>query len=113
MNIQIFGTSKGFDVKKAQRWFSERQIKTQYIDISEKPMSRGEFNNVRAAVGGCDKLLDSDCKNKELLSLYGYLTDSAKEEKMFENQILIKLPVVRNGKQATVGYAPDTWKTWK
>ena len=112
MNIQIFGTSKCFDTKKAQRYFSERKIKVQFIDLKEKPMSRGEFNSVKAAVGGYEKLIDENCKDQDLLMLYKYLTKDAKEEKILENQVLLKTPIVRNGKQATVGYAPEIWKTW-
>jgi len=112
MNIQIFGISKCFDTKKAQRYFSERKIKVQFIDLKEKPMSRGEFNSVKAAVGGYEKLVDENCKDQDLLTLYKYLTKDAKEEKIFENQVLLKTPIVRNGKQATVGYAPEVWKTW-
>lgn len=113
MNIQIFGTSKCFDTKKAQRYFSERKIKVQYIDLKERPMSKGEFNSVKSAVGGYKALVDEDCKDKELLSLFRFLTEDAKEEKLLENQSLIKTPVVRNGRQATVGYAPEVWKTWE
>ena len=112
MNIQIFGTSKSFDTKKAQRYFSERGIRVQYIDLKEKSMSRGEFNSVKLAVGGYEKLIDESCKDKELLTLLRYLTEDAAEEKIFENQALIKVPVVRNGRQATVGYTPEIWKTW-
>ncbi|HNX15341.1 MAG TPA: arsenate reductase family protein [Oscillospiraceae bacterium] len=112
MNIQIFGISKCFDTKKAQRYFSERKIKVQFIDLKEKPMSRGEFNSVKAAVGGYEKLVDENCKDQDLLALYKYLTKEAKEEKILENQVLLKTPIVRNGKQATVGYAPEVWKTW-
>lgn len=113
MNIQIFGTSKCFDTKKAQRYFSERKIKVQYIDLKERPMSKGEFNSVKTAVGGYKALVDEDCKDKKLLSLFRFLTEDAKEEKLLENQSLIKTPVVRNGRQATVGYAPEVWKTWE
>ena len=70
MNIQIFGTSKSFDTKKAQRYFSERKIKVQYIDLKEKSMSRGEFNSVKAAVGGFENMLDENCKDKDLLALF-------------------------------------------
>ena len=113
MNIQIFGTSKSFDTKKAQRYFSDRKIKVQYVNLKEKPMSRGEFNSVKTAVGGLEKLIDEKCKEKELLTLVKYLTEEAKEEKILENQVLLKTPVVRNGRQATVGYAPEVWKTWE
>ncbi|NCC07289.1 MAG: ArsC family transcriptional regulator [Clostridia bacterium] len=113
MNIQIFGISKNFDVKKAQRYFSERKIKVQYVDLKEKTMSRGEFNSVKSAVGGYEKIVDENCKDKDLLALYKYLTDDAKEDKLFENQVLLKTPIVRNGRQATVGYVPEIWKTWE
>ena len=95
MNIQIFGSSKSFDTKKAQRYFSERKIKVQYIDLKEKPMSRGEFNSVKAAVGGYEKLLDESCKDQDLLALVKYLRSDAREDKVFENQTLLKTPTLR------------------
>lgn len=113
MNIQIFGTTKCFDTKKAQRYFSDRKIKVQFIDLREKAMSRGEFDNVLTAVGGFEALVNEKTKSKELLTLLRYLTDDAKKEKLFENQLLLKTPIVRNGRQATVGYTPDIWKIWE
>ena len=113
MNIQIFGTKKNFDVKKAERFFKERGIKYQFIDMKEKEMSRGEFNSVCQAVGGYEKLIDDKCKDKDLLALIKYIADEDKCEKILENQKVIKTPIVRNGKQATVGYEPEVWKTWK
>lgn len=112
MNIQIFGAKKCFDTKKAERYFKERGIKYQFIDMKEKGMSKGEFNSVRQAVGGMDKLINDDHKDKELLTLLNYLSDSDKEEKLLENPQLIRTPVVRNGKTATIGYCPDVWKSW-
>ena len=113
MNIQIFGTKKCFDSKKAERYFKERGIKYQFIDMKEKGMSRGEFNNVKQAVGGMDALIDTSCKDKDLLALITYLSDEDKEEKILENPKLIRTPVVRNGKKATIGYCPEVWKDWK
>ncbi len=113
MNIQIFGTKKCFDTKKADRYFKERGIKFQFIDLKEKGMSKGEFTGVKQAVGGLDKLLDENNKDKNTLALLKYLSDSDKEEKLLENQQLLKTPIVRNGRQATVGYQPDVWKTWE
>ena len=113
MNIQIFGTKKCFDTKKAERWFKERRVKYQMIDLKEKGMSRGEFMSVAQAVKGLDNLLDPDAKDTQTLALVKYLADADKLDKVFENQQLIKTPVVRNGKQATVGYQPDVWKTWE
>ena len=113
MNIQIFGTKKCFDTKKADRYFKERGIKFQFIDLKEKGMSKGEFASVKQAVGGLDKLLDENNKDKNTLALLQYLSDSDMEEKLLENQQLLKTPIVRNGKQATVGYQPDVWKKWE
>ena len=113
MNIQIFGTKKCFDTKKADRYFKERGIKFQFIDLKEKGMSKGEFTSVKQAVGGLDKLLDENNKDKNTLALLKYLSDSDKEEKLLENQQLFKTPIVRNGKQATVGHQPEVWKNWE
>ncbi|MCR4795270.1 MAG: arsenate reductase family protein [Ruminococcus sp.] len=113
MNIQIFGTKKCFDTKKAERYFKERGIKYQFIDMKEKGMSRGEFTNVKQAVGGIDALVNENAKDKELLTLLNYLSDDDKEEKILENPQIIKTPVVRNGKKATIGYNPEVWKSWE
>ena len=113
MNIQIFGTKKCFETKKAERYFKERGIKYQFIDLKEKGMSKGEFNSVKQAVGGLDKLVDEACKDQATLTLMKYLSDSDKEEKLLENQQVLKTPVVRNGKLATVGFCPDIWKGWE
>lgn len=112
MNIQIFGVKKCFDTKKAERYFKERGIKYQFIDMKEKGMSRGEFCSVKQAVGGMDKLINADHKDKELLTLLDHLSDSDREEKLLENPQLIRTPVVRNGKTATIGYCPEVWKGW-
>lgn len=112
MNIQIFGTTKCFDTKKAQRYFKERGVKFQFIDIKEKGLSKGEFTSVKQAVGGVDKLLNDKCKDKDALALIRYIADEDKEEKILENQQVLKTPIVRNGKKATVGYCPDQWKNW-
>ena len=106
MNIQIFGTSKCFDTKKAQRYFKERGIKFQMIDLKEKEMSRGEFENVARALGGWEKLVDPNAKDKQTLALLDALVDWQKEDKLFENQQLFLTPIVRNGRKATVGYQP-------
>ncbi len=110
MNIQIFGKSKCFDTKKAERWFKERRIKYQSIDLIKYGMSRGEFNSVKSAVG-LDAMTDDTAKDAELLKYLAY--DADKEEKLLENPKFIKTPIVRNGKKATVGFCPDTWKDWE
>lgn len=113
MNIQIFGTKKCFDTKKAERYFKERGVKFQFIDLKEKDMSRGEFTSVVQAVGGLDNLINEKSKDKDTLALMKYLSDSDRVEKLFENQQLLATPIVRNGKKATVGYCPDVWKEWE
>ena len=117
--IQIFGTTKNFDTKKAQMWFKERRIPFQFVDLNEKEMSRGEFESVvesvsRAAgsrAGAVELLAD---KNSKDYASFAYLDDSDKEEKLFENQLLLKLPVCRNGKNsATCGLEVKIWEGWK
>ena len=110
MNIQIFGKSKCFDTKKAERYFKERRIKYQYIDILRYGMSRGELNSVRNAVG-LDAMIN---KNDADYPLVRYLaTADAGLDKLYEAPHLIATPIVRNGKSATVGYCPDEWKKWE
>ena len=113
MNIQIFGTKKSSDTRKAERFFKEREIKFQFVDLKEKAMSKGEFQSVLQAVGGLDAMIDQNCKDKDLLALIKYIAAEDKAQKVLENQSVLKLPVVRNGKAATVGYQPDVWKAWK
>ncbi|MDD7771484.1 MAG: ArsC family transcriptional regulator [Firmicutes bacterium] len=113
MNIQIFGTSKCFDTKKAERWFKERRIPYQSVDLKRYGLSGREFDGVLRAAGGIDKLINWQAKD-ETVDLLRYMDDpAAKEDKVFENQRLMRTPVVRNGKQATVGYCPEVWATWK
>ncbi|MEE1300346.1 MAG: arsenate reductase family protein [Acutalibacteraceae bacterium] len=113
MNIQIFGTKKSADTRKAQRYFQERRIKFQFVDLSQKGMSKGEFESVASVVGGVDAMIDENCKDQKTLTLIKYLVPDQKLEKILENQQVLKQPVVRNGKQATLGYQPDVWKTWE
>jgi len=110
MNIQIFGKSKCFDTKKAERYFKERKIKYQLIDIIKFGMSRGELNSVKSAVG-LPAIMDISASGGEVLEYLAY--DEDKLEKLFEDPRLIKTPIVRNGKKATVGYQPDIWKQWE
>ena len=112
MNIQIFGTKKSADTRKAERFFKERGIKFQFVDLKEKGLSKGEFNSVKQAVGGIDKLIDENAKDKDTLALIKYIADEDKEEKILENQQILVQPIVRNGKKATVGYQPEVWKEW-
>ena len=113
MNIQIFGKSKCFDTKKAERYFKERRIKYQYIDLLRYGMSGKEFDSVLRAVGSIDNLIDWNGKSQEI-TLMRYMDDQrGKEDKAFDAPSLMKTPVVRNGKQATVGYQPEVWAKWE
>ena len=113
MNIQIFGTSKCFDTKKAERYFKERRIKYQFVDLKKFGLSGKEFDSVLRAVGGIDNLIDWNGKSADI-TLMKYMEDkTAKEDKVFDNPDLMKTPIVRNGKQATVGFSPDVWATWE
>ena len=113
MAIQIFGTKKDFDTKKAERFFKERGIPFQFIDMKEKGLSKGEFNSVCQAVGGLDNMIDPNCKDKDLLALVKYIAQEDRVEKVLENQKILKTPIVRNGREATIGYQPEVWKNWK
>ena len=110
LNVQIFGKSKCFDSRKAERYFKERRIRYQYIDIIKYGMSRGELKSVCAALG-MDMIVNKDDQD---YPLYQYLaSDDARMEKLYEIPELIRTPIVRNGKKATVGYCPNIWKEWE
>jgi arsenate reductase-like glutaredoxin family protein len=110
MNIQIFGKNKCFDTKKAERYFKERRIKYQRIDLVGVGMSAGEFRSVEAVVG-MDALIDKTAQGAEILTYLAHKSD--REEKLLDNPQFFKTPIVRNGKKATVGYCPDVWKGWE
>lgn len=113
MNIQIFGKSKCFDTKKAERYFKERRIKYQYVDLLRYGLSGKEFDAVLRDVGGIDNLIDWDGKSPEI-TLMKYMDDAiAKEDKVFDAPELMRTPIVRNGKQVTIGYCPDIWANWE
>lgn len=110
MNIQIFGRNKCFDTKKAQRYFKERSIKFQMIDLPRFGMSPREFESVKQAVG-LENLIDPKAPDADLLKYM--VSDADRIERLLEYPDNIRTPIVRNGKQATVGYCPDVWKTWE
>jgi len=110
VNIQIFGKSKCFETKKAERYFKERGIKFQYIDVMGVGLSPGEFASVKNAVG-LSAMIDETAPGAEILK---YLANEADvEEKLFDYHAFIMSPIVRNGKEATVGYCPEIWKEWE
>lgn len=112
MNIQIFGTKKCFDTKKAQRYFKERRIKFQFIDLNEKALSKRELQSIKVAVG-LNNLINTKAKEFEKSNLQHIRSEGVKEEVLLNNPKLYKTPIVRNGKKATVGYEPEVWKEWE
>ena len=113
MNIQIWGKSKCFDTKKAERYFKERKIKYQFIDLLRFGLSGKEFDVVLRGVGGIDKLVNWE-SNDPQITLMKYMDDvTAKEDKVFDDPKLMRTPIVRNGKQVTVGYCPEIWAQWE
>ena len=110
MNIQIFGKSKCFDTKKAERYFKERRVKFQSVDLVKYGISPGELKSVLGAVG-LEAVIDQKHPDAALLNYLAY--DADKAEKLLDNPKLLKTPIVRNGKQATVGYCPEVWKSWE
>ena len=113
MNIQIFGKNKCFDTKKAERYFKERRIKYQLVDVLKYGLSGKEFDAVLRGIGGIDKLIDWDSKHPDV-TLMKYMDDAvAKEDKVFDDPKLMRTPIVRNGKQVTVGFCPEIWEHWE
>lgn len=111
MNIQIFGTKKCFDTKKADRFFKERKIQFQFIDLNEKPMSKGELNSVLHSVN-INELLNNKSKDYTKLNFNNIRSAEIKAELLLKNQKVMNTPIVRNGKEATVGYNLEVWNKW-
>ena len=112
MNIQIFGKTKCFDTKKAERYFKERGVKFQSVNIARYGMSKGEYQSVKNAVGGMHALINENSKEYEK-NYIGYTSNQSYiEELLLDNPGMFKTPIVRNGKKATVGYSPDIWEEW-
>ncbi len=112
MNIQIFGRKKCFDTGKAERYFKERNIKYQFIDLNQKGLSKGEMASVKAAIG-LKAMINPQVKDYSRLNLDRISSSTMREEILYNNPILYNTPIVRNGKQATIGYQPTIWKEWE
>ena len=112
MNIQIYGVKKSFDTQKAERYFKERKIKYQFIDLKQKEINKRELDTMKAAVG-LNNLIDVNSKDYEKLNM-GYIRSTEiKAEMLLKNPSLYRVPIVRNGKLATVGYEPNIWQEWE
>ena len=112
MNIQIFGLKKCSDSRKAQRFFKERQIRFQFVDLSQKGLAKGELRSVAARVP-LTELIDRSGPRFVAKGLtHASLNGSRIETLLLEDPLLVRSPIVRNGKEATVGHCPEIWKTW-
>ncbi|MEO7109957.1 MAG: ArsC/Spx/MgsR family protein [Polyangiaceae bacterium] len=112
--IQIFGTKKCKETRKAERWFKERGIRVQSIDLTEKGLSPGELRSVAKGVGGIETLIDFESKRYVDKGFkYSAPTGARIEALLLEDPLLLKTPIVRRATDATVGYAPEIWERWK
>ena len=109
MNVQIFGTKKCQDTRKAERFFKERALKYQFIDLTEKGLSKGELKSVQSSIP-IENLIDTAGKQYQKRNLK-YLVHNIEEE-LLSDPLLFKTPIVRNGSKATVGYQPEVWNDW-
>lgn len=112
MNIQIFGTKKSSDARKAERWFKERRIKAQFIDLMDKGISRGELKSAAQACGGLDALIDPDARDRDALARVRYAAPAQREDVLLEHPQVLVQPIVRNGKKAAAGYRPEVYEAW-
>ena len=109
MNIQIFGTLKCQETRKAQRYFKERRVPFHFVNLAERGLSKGELDSVKGVIG-LDNLIDREGKEYARRNLK-YLSHNVEEE-LLNDPLLFKTPIVRNGRDATVGYMPQVWKEW-
>jgi arsenate reductase len=107
MALQIFGTKKGGDTRKAERFFKERGVRYQFIDLSEKGISPGELRAVSQAAGR-DALVDTDSASYKKRGLAHM--DFDPEEEILRDPLLLRAPVVRDGPRAVIGADPKAWE---
>jgi arsenate reductase len=113
-NLQIFGTKKCPDTRKAERWFKERRISYQLIDLAQKGPSPGELRKIANGVGGVEHLIDRDGKRYLERGLkYAAPTGPRIEQALVDDPLLLRTPVVRSGDRATVGFVPEVWLAWQ
>lgn len=111
MNIQIFGTKKCNDTKKAERFFKERRIPYQFIDLKEKALSKGELESVRRIIA-LESLINKNSKEYKKLNMDKIRSADMRAELLLKNPALYATPIVRNGKEATVGVNTEKWTEW-
>jgi arsenate reductase (glutaredoxin) len=112
MEVQIFGVRKSADTRKALRFFAERRIKTHFVDLNERAASLGELKRF-AQKFGVGALIDSDSVRFQDLGLrHARMSDETWLSRLAEEPMLLKVPLVRNGNQLTIGLDESTWKSW-
>ena len=113
MEVQIFGVKKSADTRKALRFFSERRIKTHFVDLNERAASLGELRRF-AQKFGVGALIDSGSPRFQDLGLrHARMSDDTWLLKLADEPLLLKMPLVRSGNQLTIGLDEDAWKQWK
>lgn len=112
--VQIFGLKKCPETRKTERWFKERGIRVQSVDLAQKGLSPGELRSVAAKVGGVEALIDRDGRRYQDRGLrVAAPTGPRIEAALLDDPLLLKTPVVRRGSAATVGFRPEIWAEWK
>jgi arsenate reductase-like glutaredoxin family protein len=112
MEVQIFGVKKSSDTRKALRFFAERRIKTHFVDLNERAASLGELRRFVQKFG-LNELIDRESKRYLELGLqHARLSDDRWLEKLVDEPLLLRVPLVRNGSALTVGLAEQDWKAW-
>ncbi|MFA7420924.1 MAG: ArsC/Spx/MgsR family protein [Melioribacteraceae bacterium] len=109
MNIQIFGTKSCNDTKKAERYFKERRIQFHFRDLTEKGLAKGELDNITRVIP-IEELIDNEGKQYKKRNMQFMVFNL--EEELLSDPLLLVTPIVRNGKEVTIGYQPDIWKKW-
>lgn len=113
MDVQIFGTKKSAETRKAQRWFAERRIRVHFVDLAQRAASRGELQRF-AQKFGVQALIDREGKRFRDLGLgSSYYGDERWLERLVDDPLLLRTPLVRAGNRLTIGYEPDTWAGWQ
>lgn len=112
-NLQLFGTKKCQDSRKAERYFKERGLRFQFVDLGQKGMSAGELRSVASKVGGIEALIDRDGKRYVDRGLrYAAPTGPRIEQALVDDPLLLRTPIVRCSAGATVGFRPEAWDAW-
>jgi arsenate reductase-like glutaredoxin family protein len=107
--VQVIGTRDSAETRKAERFFKERRVPLAFVDLKERPLSRGELENIARSTGA-DQLLDRESRAFVRGGLAYMVADPIEEA--LKNPLLLKMPIVRRGREATLGYQPEVWKAW-